>query len=78
MPDTLDSLELRAPETRERDLMARLPQLIAQAMTAPGWASILAGVAPAAITSRAALAALPVTRKADRRRCNRVRCRSAA
>jgi phenylacetate-CoA ligase len=63
--DTLDNLELRAPETRERELMARLPQLIAQAMQAPGWARILAGVDPALITSRAALAALPVTRKSD-------------
>ena len=65
MLDTLDSLEVRAPEARERDLMARLPQLIAQAMQAPGWARILAGVDPASITSRAALAALPVTRKSD-------------
>jgi phenylacetate-CoA ligase len=63
--DTLDSLELRPPETRERDLMARLPQLIAQAMQAPGWGRILAGVDPSTITSRAALAALPVTRKSD-------------
>jgi phenylacetate-CoA ligase len=39
--------------------------LIAQAMQAPGWARILAGVAPASIDSRAALAKLPVTRKSD-------------
>jgi phenylacetate-CoA ligase len=65
MLDTLDTLEVRAPQIRERDLMARLPQLIAQAMAAPGWARILAGVDPATITSRAALAALPVTRKSD-------------
>ena len=65
MSDTLDSLEVRAPQQREQELMARLPQLIAQAMQAPGWARILAGVAPASIDSRAALAKLPVTRKSD-------------
>ena len=62
---TLDELETRAPEERERDLMARLPQLVALAQSAPGWARILAGVDAGAIDSRAALAALPVTRKAD-------------
>jgi predicted amidophosphoribosyltransferase len=30
-PDTLDALETRDPDQRERDLMARLPQLIAHA-----------------------------------------------
>jgi phenylacetate-CoA ligase len=65
MSDTLDSLEVRAPQQREQELMARLPQLLAQAMQAPGWASILTGIDPATIDSRAALAALPVTRKSD-------------
>jgi phenylacetate-CoA ligase len=64
-PDTLDTLETRAPEARERDLMARLPALVARAKTAPGWARILDQVDPAAVGSRAALAALPITRKAD-------------
>jgi phenylacetate-CoA ligase len=62
---TLDALETRAPEERERDLLARLPGLIARAQQAPGWARILDGVDPAAINSRAALSALPVTRKSD-------------
>jgi phenylacetate-CoA ligase len=62
---TLDALETRAPDERERDLLARLPALIARAQQAPGWARILDGVDPATITSRAALAALPVTRKSD-------------
>ncbi len=62
---TFDALEARSPDERERDLLARLPQLMAQARTAPGWAAILAGVDPAAITSREALAQLPITRKAD-------------
>ncbi|HYD59917.1 MAG TPA: AMP-binding protein [Noviherbaspirillum sp.] len=65
MTDYLDSLETRAPEQRERDLMARLPQLVARAQSAPGWASILDGVKASDITSRAALAQLPVTRKSD-------------
>lgn len=65
MPDTLDALELRDPAERERDLMARLPALVARAQAAPGWARILDGVDPAAVTSRDALAALPITRKAD-------------
>ena len=65
MPTAFDQLETRAPEERERVLMAGLPQLIAHAQTAPGWARILAGVPAAEITSRAALAQLPVTRKSD-------------
>ena len=65
MADTLDSLETRAPELREKELMARLPALIARAQGAPGWANILKGVNPADICSRAALARLPVTRKSD-------------
>jgi len=65
MTDFLDSLESRDPQQRERDLMARLPHLVAQAQTAPGWARILDRVQAADITSRAALAQLPVTRKAD-------------
>ena len=63
--DTLDALETRDPQERERDLMARLPQLIERARSAPGWARILDGVDSAAINSRAALATLPITRKAD-------------
>jgi phenylacetate-CoA ligase len=65
MSQTLDTLETRAPETRENDLMAQLPRLIARAQTAPGWARILDGVSAADIHSRAALAQLPITRKSD-------------
>ena len=53
------------PPTRERDLFARLPDQLAHAMTAPGWAKHLAGIDPKAVTSRAALAKLPVLRKSD-------------
>jgi phenylacetate-CoA ligase len=65
MNDTLDSLETRTVEARESELMAGLPQLIARAQGAPGWARILAGVDAAGISSREALARLPVTRKSD-------------
>ncbi|GJI89313.1 phenylacetate--CoA ligase family protein [Duganella hordei] len=65
MADTLDSLEVRPPEQRERELMARLPQLVARAKAAAGWSRILENVDAAGINSRAALATLPVTRKSD-------------
>jgi len=60
-----DALESRAPEERERDLFARFPALIARTMSAPGWAQQLAGIDVQAARSRAALARLPVLRKAD-------------
>jgi phenylacetate-CoA ligase len=65
MPDHYDSLETRDPAQREREVAARLPETIVRAMAAPGWARQLAGADPKAITSRAALAKLPVLRKAD-------------
>jgi phenylacetate-CoA ligase len=60
-----DELETRDPQQRERDLMTRLPSLIEQAKGAPGWARLLGEIDAAGITSRAALARLPVTRKSD-------------
>jgi phenylacetate-CoA ligase len=46
--------------------MAALSGQIAHAQrNAPGWGRILAGVVPQGITSRAALAKLPITRKSD-------------
>src|SRR5258708_20279565 len=66
MPEHYDSLEIRDPEERERSLMAALPGQIAHAQrNAPGWARILAGVDPRAVTGRAALAKLPIIRKSD-------------
>ena len=60
----MDALETRLPAEREAALLAALPAQIAHARTAsPAFAEILAGIDPAAITSRAALATLPVTRK---------------
>ena len=65
MPEFYDDKESRSPDLRQRELFSKLPDLIAQAMTGPGWAGQLAGVDPASITSRAALAGLPVLRKSD-------------
>jgi phenylacetate-CoA ligase len=61
-----DDLETRAPASREADLLRRLPGLVAHAQTAaPAFGKLLAGVDAASITSRAALARLPVTRKSE-------------
>jgi phenylacetate-CoA ligase len=65
MTDFFDALETRAPAAREAEQFARVPQALAQAMRAPGWAAQLAGIDPATVTSRPALARLPVLRKAD-------------
>ncbi len=60
-----DKLETRDPEEREREFFGRLPDLVALALSAPGWARQLAGVDPNAVTSRDVLAKLPVLRKSD-------------
>ena len=61
-----DSLETRSPEQREADFMAQLPQQVAHAQQrSAAFAEILRGVDARSITSRAALAALPVTRKSE-------------
>ncbi|HXA47376.1 MAG TPA: AMP-binding protein [Burkholderiaceae bacterium] len=65
MDEFLDALEVRDPQARERDLLAALPTLLAQAKTSAGWARILADVNPQDVTSRETLARLPITRKSD-------------
>ena len=65
MPEHYNSMETRDPAVREREQFARLSEIVARAMTAPGWAKHLSGVNPKAVTSRAALASLPVLRKSD-------------
>jgi phenylacetate-CoA ligase len=60
-----DSLETRDPAVRERETVAQLPALITRALTAPGWTVQLSGIDPKAITSREALAKLPLLRKSD-------------
>jgi phenylacetate-CoA ligase len=66
MTEYYDSLETRDPAEREQALLAALPAHIAHAKkNAPGFSRILAGIDAQAVTSRAALARLPVTRKSD-------------
>ncbi len=61
-----DARETRTTAERDAELCTRLPALIAHAQAqAPAMATILAGVNAAAITTRSALAALPVTRKSE-------------
>jgi phenylacetate-coenzyme A ligase PaaK-like adenylate-forming protein len=65
MPEHYDALETRDPSVREREQFARLSEVIARATTAPGWAKHLSGVQANSVKSRAALAKLPILRKAD-------------
>ncbi|OYD52676.1 AMP-dependent synthetase [Thauera propionica] len=61
-----DTRETRPPEARERELMERLPAQIAHARAgAPAFGRLLADVEPDSVTSRSALATLPVTRKSE-------------
>jgi phenylacetate-CoA ligase len=61
-----DARETRDPAARERELMARLPAQIAHAQAhAPAFAQLLEGVDPDTVTSREALARLPVIRKSE-------------
>jgi phenylacetate-CoA ligase len=61
-----DALESSTPEVREAALLAALPQQIAHAkQSSPAFAALLADVNPVEISSRAALAKLPVIRKSE-------------
>ncbi len=64
MTASYDDLETRDPAAREAALLAALPGHIAHAQAhSPAFVEILKDVDAQAVTSRAALAALPVTRK---------------
>ena len=65
MADHYDALETRAAEVRGREQLAQLAETLRRALAAPGWARHLAGIDPATVTSRAALARLPLLRKSD-------------
>jgi phenylacetate-CoA ligase len=73
--DFYDALEQRDPAQREAQMMAALPQQIEHAQRgSAAFAQILAEVDAAAVTSREALARLPVTRKhelLERQKANR-------
>jgi len=66
MSEHFDTLETRDPELRERAQLAALREQIAYARAnAPWFGRTLSGIDAADIDSRAALAALPVVRKAE-------------
>ena len=66
MTTFFDALETRSTESRERDLMAALPMQIANAQkNTAAFAKLFNSVDANSITSRQALAALPVTRKSE-------------
>lgn len=66
MSDFFDDLETRDRDARETDLFRRLPAHVGAAIEkAPGLAAHLTGYDPAELTSREALAKLPVLRKSD-------------
>jgi phenylacetate-CoA ligase len=61
-----DALETRSADERDAQVARDLPRQIAHAVArAPAIAARLGGIDPQAVTSRAALAALPVLRKSD-------------
>ena len=65
MTELYDARDAQDPAAREAHLFARLPDVVAAALRAPGWKAHLGDVDPASVTSRAALARLPVLRKSD-------------
>ncbi|MEY4344853.1 MAG: hypothetical protein RL032_685 [Pseudomonadota bacterium] len=66
MTSPYDALEIRPTATREAALMAALPAQVAHAKTASAaFAALLKDVNPAEVSSRAALAKLPVVRKTE-------------
>ncbi|MFA5663848.1 phenylacetate--CoA ligase family protein [Castellaniella sp.] len=66
MTSFFDAHETETPEEREKRLFKALRELIGHAKAAsPRWAGVLEGIDPADVTDRAALARLPVVRKAQ-------------
>ena len=65
MTDHYDARETRDPKAREAELFSRLPDVLRAAMKAPAYAERLTGIDPASVTSRTALAGLPVLRKSE-------------
>jgi phenylacetate-CoA ligase len=65
MSEHYDKLETRSASERDTDLFARLSDVLGAAAKAPAYAERLKGVDLATITSRAALATLPVLRKSE-------------
>lgn len=60
-----DPRETRSADARAAGLASVLPSVVAAAARAPAQAARLAGIDPASVTDRAALARIPVLRKSD-------------
>ncbi len=74
MGEHYDALETRPAGERERELFERLPAQVAHAKARSAYyAALLGDVDPAAIASREALAALPLTRKSQLTEVQRAR-----
>lgn len=65
MSEHYDARETREPGVRDAELFSRLPNVLAEAAKTPGYARHLGQFDPKRITSREALASLPVLRKSD-------------
>src|SRR6202790_3544110 len=65
MTEHYDALETREPAEREAELFSRLPDVLRQTRAAPPYADGLKGIDLMGVPGRAALARLPVLRKAD-------------
>ncbi len=60
-----DPIEIRDPVDRVAAHARALTDIIARALAAPGWARQLTGIDPQTVSSRAALARLPLLRKSE-------------
>lgn len=65
MGEYFDARETRSADARDAELAGLLPAVVMAAARAPAQAARLAGIDPAAVTGRAALARIPVLRKAE-------------
>ena len=65
MTNFYDAFETRSAAARDADNFARLPDILAAAAKAPAYAERFKGIDLASVTSRAALAKLPVLRKSE-------------
>jgi phenylacetate-CoA ligase len=65
MNDAFDIRETCTPTEREANLFGRLPAVLQAAMRAPAYAERLRGIDPRDVTSREAMAKLPVLRKSE-------------
>jgi phenylacetate-CoA ligase len=63
--DHYDAAETRELREREQSLFFRLPRVLETALMAPGWRDHLGAIDATAVTSRAALAGLPILRKSN-------------